>query len=496
MNNNRLNLFKILRASFWLYISNIINNLCGFLYWMVISYITSASTVGIISAIVGFASLISGILKFGTDASSLRFYGKAIGENNKFKLSKYFWSIFLYFLTIYGSVFVCVFFLAVTGLEIGGLKTHMLMFSSIFILLSITICTNALVISLLRTDVHLLATVIGNALKFSVGITLVLSGYGWIGALIGYMCPNIVRLIVTLTFSLRIVIRKLVFSLNALRDVLIAGFASWLPSIISLLGRWLGVLVVFGVAGAVQTGYYYIAFAIANVILMIARSMLNLLLPVLSGMVNGRKYATFRVLKISSAFMFPMAVFFMFYPFLPLSILGKEYVNASLYLSVFLLSSLPIVIGSSVNSLIYAYGYYKLVLILGLAANVPRIAFYYLLVPIYGGLGAAISFTLGSFSEFITALIISRKVNFYINFKDLIVIAGAPLIPATLSYLLNLPWLVSGILILGSCLICYPSLKVISRSDLKEVSKAFLDEEKVNRLYYRFKALIDFLFKE
>ena len=47
------------------------------------------------------------------------------------------------------------------------------------------------------------------------------------------------------------VVKKFMFSLKALRDVLVAGSASWLPGVIGLLGRWLDVLALFGTVGAV-----------------------------------------------------------------------------------------------------------------------------------------------------------------------------------------------------------------------------------------------------
>ena len=41
------------------------------------------------------------------------------------------------------------------------------------------------------------------------------------------------------------------FSLKALRGVLVAGSASWLPGVIGLLGHWLDVLALFGTVSAV-----------------------------------------------------------------------------------------------------------------------------------------------------------------------------------------------------------------------------------------------------
>ena len=257
-----------------------------------------------------------------------------------------------------------------------------------------------------------------------------------------------------------------------------------------------GVLVVFGSVGAVETGYYYVAYAIAGVVLMVGSSMLGLLLPVLSGLSDGRKRAASQVLRISAALVCPLAVFLMFYPGVPLSLLGGGYVRASSMLSVLLAPSLFMLVFQCVYSLVYAYGFYWLVLGLGLAANVPRIVLYYLLVPLFGGFGASIAFAVGAFTGFIAAVFIARRVGFMVDFRGLGLAFGIPLAPTLLSYLLGLPWFVAGFLVLGSCLVGYPLLGVIGRRDLREISLAFLGREKTSQLYYRFKPLIDNLFRE
>ena len=68
-----------------------------------------------------------------------------------------------------------------------------------------------------------------------------------------------------------------------------AGVASWLPAMIAVLGQQLGVLTLFGVKGASETGLYYVSFAIVGVVTGIGGSVLGLMMPVLSGMEDGRK---------------------------------------------------------------------------------------------------------------------------------------------------------------------------------------------------------------
>ena len=101
----------------------------------------------------------------------------------------------------------------------------------------------------------------GNAVKLPLGTGLVSMGWGWVGAVIGYTVLTPVAFAVKLLPSLRLAGFKLRFGFQALRDVLKAGVASWLPNVIAVLGQQLGVLALFGVKGALETGLHYVSFA-------------------------------------------------------------------------------------------------------------------------------------------------------------------------------------------------------------------------------------------
>lgn len=94
-------------------------------------------------------------------------------------------------------------------------------------------------------------------------------------------------------YKLRGVIKFMKPSLEPIKEVIKAGIPSWIPSLLTTAGTWLGVLGIYGLAGSNQTGNYYIAFMIASVLYSLPSSFLSLMLfPVLSGMDDGRKRAT------------------------------------------------------------------------------------------------------------------------------------------------------------------------------------------------------------
>ncbi len=483
----------VVRGGFWLYGSTLINNFMGFIYWMIISAIGGSEVLGITSAVIGFASIISGFLNLGVPIGVQRFLGRSIGMNDREGLIKYFYTTLSFMLFVYLSASTILFLLSYTGWSLGNISPEMLRVASIIVMLGFTSIINSFLLSFLKTNVLFLCALLGNTLKLGIGIALVLYGWGWIGAVLGYVCVSLAFLVIGLYYVLRLIGFRIVFSLNLLLEVIRAGIASWLPSVIVLTGQWLGVLAVFGTSTAVETGYYYVSFTIANVVLMIAVSMLGLLLPVLSGMSDGRKRAAARVLRISLTLMMPIAVLISVYPWLPLSLLGKEYTIASPTLIILLLGVVPLAITSCIYSLVYAYGWYRQVLFIGLIQNVPRIILYYVLTPIYGGLGAAMAYTIGAFTGFVYSLYVAHTMGFHLSLKRIGLIIVIPVIFGAISWSSNLHWLLGTLLIMSSYIV-YTKTRILSKRDVKEIASAILSEKTMNRVYEKFKPIIDFIF--
>ncbi len=484
---------RVVRGGFWLYGSSIINGLMGFLYWLVISVIAGSEVLGTTSAVVGFSTLVAGVLSLGVGVGLQRFLGVCLGRGDSSCLREYFWSAALFSVMTYvlaGAALTSAGFL---GVGLGNVTPEMLVVAGFITSLGFVATLNALLISYLRTDLLFMATLAGNFLKLAVGIGLVRLGFGWVGASVGYLCVSLALLAVGLLYARRVVGLRTTFSAEALVEVIRAGVASWLPSIVVLSGQWLGVLAVYASVSAIETGHYYVAFTISNFVLAIGSSMLNLLLPVLSSMPDGRKRAAGRVLKISLTFMTPVAAFIATYPWLPLSLLGGEYVEASGILTLLLAATVPVAMAACVTSLMYAYGSYGKVLAVGLAQNVPRIILYYLLTPVYGGLGTAVAYVVGAFTGLIHALHVARTTGFDAGLRVASVIVAVPAVFSAVAYFLNLPWF-AGLMLVATSYIVYARVGILTRSDLREIATALLSERAVSKLYERFRPIIDFLF--
>jgi O-antigen/teichoic acid export membrane protein len=235
------------------------------------------------------------------------------------------------------------------------------------------------------------------------------------------------------------------------KDLLRASSAAWIPFIITTIGLQAGPILVFGSLGAEQAGVYFIAFSIVTAIMSVMYSLFTIAYPVLSGMTDGRKRFAWKITKLALFLSLPLTSSFIFYSEDILQILGKEYVQAAQALQILLFSMLPIGVYLGVNSLVYAYGNYRQVLVIGLASSIPRTVLYFVFVPIYGNSGAAIGFTIGSIAGFIIAAWIARSIGMKLVWKEITAMFGISLgIAFVFSYLqINYILGISGTLIVA-----------------------------------------------
>ncbi len=485
---------RIIRGGFWFYLSNVVVSVMGFIYWMAISIIAGPSILGYTSAIVSLSFLINGVASFGVNYGLQRFLGLSYGSGDVVALKKYFWSTFYVSLAIYGIVSIALFTLGVYGYLLPGFTREMMVLASIMVFLGVNIVFQSFYVGIVKTHMLTLVNFIGNSIRLFLGIILVYLGFSWIGATLGYIATLLVSIVIGLVYAVYLLGRPTGFSLTCVKDVYVAGLASWIPFVIMIVGQWFGVLSVYGYTGVVETGVYYISFTIANFVIFIGASLVQLLLPVLSGMVDGRKRLASWVMKISIVLVSPLSMFLVFYPETILGFLGEKYIGGASLLSILVLSGIPVVATLAINNLVYAYGMYSRVLGIGLAQNIPRLLLYLLLTPVYGGYGTAIAYTIGSFTGLAFAAITSYSVGFRAGLQSLV---KAVILPATIAsglYILGASWYFALGAIIAVVVIGYPKLGVVTKSDVRELVKALYLEDYVKKMYPLLKPIIDYLF--
>ncbi len=473
MTESRKAVHGFVKGSIWLYLSVLVNNFFGFIYWLLISRTAGKEVLGSTSAIVGMATLVIGLLSFGVGIGLQRYLGEHLAKGEKERARAYFWSVLIFNMLLYLSTGLLLVLAGSLGFSLGSYTPKMLVLAGILVAMGFTQPFMALYYSELRTNLHLFASMMGNVLRVVMGVMLVLLGFGWVGATLGYLMFNLSYIALGFSYAVKRLSLSLIFSKPLLKEVLEAGMASWAPTVIMLAGQWIGVVAVYTSAGALETGDYYIAFAIATLVLAITNAVLSLLIPVLSGMSDGRKRLTAKALRLVFAVASPIAVALAAYPNAPLSILGKEYITASNILSLLAISALPVAFSTAITGLLYAYKDYKNVLFLGLAQNIPRLIFYFTLIPSMKGFGAALAYTVGSFTGLTYVVHLSKAINVKLPWKEAFVAVLVPGASAFLVIGLNISWLI-GIPLILSTVLTYPRLRVLSREEIIELARLLL----------------------
>ncbi|MBE9391089.1 oligosaccharide flippase family protein [Fervidicoccus fontis] len=486
---------KVISSGFWLYLSTIISNLQGFFYWLIISRIAGGSVVGTVSAIVGLSSLISGLISLGITTGLSRYTGLCIGiKKSNECASEYLWTSVYFSLLIYiiGGILVFIYSKFFGGA--GSYSTEELTIAALLVFVGFAGSFTSFLQSLLLTKYIFISVVAAAIFKFTLGVLLVYFGYGWVGAALGYFVSTVVQFVINSYHSLKITGFKIYFNKDKLKELLRAGIPSWLPGVISTIGQWFGVILLYGTIGSLETGSYFIASQLANVVLNISNILNGLLLPVLSGLSDGRKRVGSRVFRISLALMLPVSFYIMVYPTLLLDIFGKELSSGSIPLVILLFGSIPVAFSGFVSSLVYAYGDYLTILKSGLITNVPRVILYFILVPKMSGIGAAISFTTGSYLGALYLLYIAYKLQVQFKKKEIAILISVPLIFSVLLFFVRLSWYL-GMLIMASSYLIYIKEKIVTKEDLKEISRALLGEERTSLLYQKMRPILEPLFE-
>ncbi|RLE79104.1 MAG: hypothetical protein DRJ52_09105 [Thermoprotei archaeon] len=474
---------KVLKGGSWLYLSSIFTNFFGFIYWFAISVIGGPSVLGYTSAIIGLASLINGVLGLGSGIGLQKFVGNCWSRGDRKGLATYFWSTIIFSALIYSIVSLAMILIALSGFSYSKFSPEALIVCSLLVALGFNVNFTALFTAVLKTNIVALVTIAGNIARLCIGIPLVALGWGWIGASLGYVSHYFIAIVLYLFYSRKYAEKKLVFSTRALFNVLKAGVVSWLPRVVMILGQWLGVLVVFGSASAVETGAYYVAFMISSVVVGFGTSITTLLLPVLSGLADGRKRVCWNTLKISYAAILPLVLTLIIYPWLPLKLLREEYIAASNSLVVLLISSLLVIFITAVTNLLYAYNGYLKIFTIGAASNIPRIFSYFILVPLYKGYGAALSFLIGSIVGFISSAVVSKSIDFHPSYRVILLLSA---IPAALSsivwFLFPMQWIIGIPLVVILSYLAYIKLGLVSKQETEVILCTLLPSFILNKI--------------
>jgi O-antigen/teichoic acid export membrane protein len=469
---------KIGRGAAYIYIETIASLISGYAFWIVMSKISPTDIIGISSAVVSLAGIFTVVSTIGVPSGILRFLGKSFGEQNMDAVIVFFKASLL--MVCLGTIGCAIIILLLRDWMYTVFPIDFSLLIVAIVIISSSVIAQffrSVLVSSLKTKSLPGILLISSIAKIILGVALVLLGTGALGLTIGYASYQILTSIL-----LGIIIAKSTFvsvknqdksephpGVNyrkATRSVFDASVVYWIPFLITTVGSQLGPLVVLGYEGSSQAGIYFIALTIVVGITNVMYSLFTIAIPALSAMKDGRKRLSWQAIRLSAIIVLPFSYALIFFSDEILQLLGQDYSNGALSLQILLISLLPTTVIYGIHSLSYAYGNYRQVLAIGLATSIPRTVLYFVLVPEYGGIGAAVGYTVGAITGLFLSAAVAKKIGVKLNWGHLLLTV---IVPAGLAFVLDIIQTNYIVAIIGTIAVSYLILykiHIILRSDI------------------------------
>jgi O-antigen/teichoic acid export membrane protein len=444
----------------------------SYLLWLFLSRITTPEVIGISSTVISIAVIFSVIVDLGVSRGSTRFLGKNF-SGGQISDAKVYIKASLIFVS--SGIFVCALAIAIFSDWLYPGIPFDLVLISVF-LVGATAVFNLLrsfLIASLQTQLLPIIMIISSVFKIVLTVVLILIGTGAVGVTIGYLSAYLSAAIllsfIIASFLMPIKQMATIRLYHACKTVIHASVVSWVPKVIAVIGTRLGTIIVFGIEGASQAGFYFIAFSIFYAISALADSLFSVSFPILSAMDDQRKRFVWRMIKVCLMVILPISSAAVAYSYEIMGLFGSDYTLGSIALKIMLLTMLPFVFNTAIGTLIYAYGNYRQVLATGLSSSISRIVCYFIFVPIYGITGAALSFAIGSVIGFAVSVMVAKKVQLLIFWKDLSLIFIIPTGISSVMEYFDITYIIGIPIVLVLPPIMFVVLRILSKSDVHDL---------------------------
>jgi O-antigen/teichoic acid export membrane protein len=472
MNNNSVG-----KGVAYLYIESITMLFSGYIYWLIISKITDPSIIGMSSTVISVVTIFVAVASIGVSGGIQRFLGKSITINNLDNIKRIINSSFLILGVGLLGTFLAMFIMREWIYESFRIDPFLLIMSMILVsAMVISGVLRSIIIPTLKVRIITISSVIATIIKIVSTIILLIADTGVVGILVGFTLYPLISIIFFVVYIKKTIYPTLPAGnfkslFSSVYDIFIAGTGFWIPTVVSTIGSQLGTISVFLSIGTSQAGIYFIALSIVSGVTVIITVLSTIAYPTVSSMTDGRKRASWKLIKISLLLTLPLSVVMIFYSSDVLSLFGSDYLNGSGTLGILFLSILPTTIFTGIGVLAYSYGNNKQFLSIGLFTSLPRVLLYFLFVPLFGGAGAALAYTIGSVVGFAYSLILCSQLNMKLEWRRIISILLIPILIALPFKIISLNFILSIFLILTLSYLVFLKSRMIEDEDIQELSK-------------------------
>lgn len=405
---------KFVSSGFLLSIDLLLVSFVNWIYWLLISKITSASDVGQATSVYSFTVLTSAITLLGLEYSLVK---KSSSERSHILGT----ALLIVSLTSIGSIPLLFFFF--NNLYHGALHELLWIAFGLVIFSSQRYILRYALLGILDARTVLVVNSAGAALQLAVGYGLVSIGYGATGILVSFLISllfitSLSYIVARRSFDLRVGGMK--YCKEILKDALTNMPTPMAKTVIYSLSVVL--LASFGISET-DIGVFYIALMLSIIAGGFAGNIAFMAIPASSASRNDLSTDSIRIgLSLTS----PLIVVLLVAPKSILGLISPEYMSADLVLTVLSAGIFPSIIVVNTISKFNNLGNPKKIITIGSIHVTAFLISFLLLVPEYGILGAAFSILIASVASASPSIIWSerRLLSKYITRSVISIVCG------------------------------------------------------------------------
>lgn len=449
---------KFVGSGFLLFASTLVINVGGWLYWLVISKLTTPSVVGDATSVYSLALFAATLAQLGLEYPLLK-----RSHDNR---SKILGTTLVIELAIVLAFLPAVYFVIVNFYE-EGLEEFYFLGAIMIFFLAVKFVARFALLGIVNARTVLFLEVGGTVVKFVAGFLLVSMGLGVFGILLSFVLYAIVVAVTTLLEARKSF--KLSFGGTKFsRQIIIEGLVNFPSKISSILIVSLSVVLLasFGIPSS-EIGIFYIITMLTTAVGTLAASTAYMSIPASSMANRDLSHGSQRIGLVLTA---PLIVVLIVLPEPVLSVIGEEYILGNIELVILAIGIFPLIIVRNAISKFNNTDEKAKLIVLGSMLSGSFIVLFLILVPMYGILGAAYSMTISFVLTAILSAIWSERRSFRpIAFTGLSILGGvgAGLLA---TYALDL-WILSAVVSLVTTCSILLALKCISVKELRRIIK-------------------------
>lgn len=396
-----------------LFLDTLVVSIGGWLFWLVVSKLTFPSELGIAVTVFSLVTLVTALTQMGLEYPLLKrsndARSKILGTSLAIEIG----------ITLLSMPIVVLVIGALYGETINQFVPISI---ALLLIMSFEFVFRFSLLGISNSKTVLIIDLVGVGIKLATGFYFAHISFGAFGLLLAYFFQGLVTclclfLMAKKTFNFHL--GTLANFKETLQDAIVNAPGKWSKVVIINLSI---VFLAFLNISPSDIGIFYIALMITIVVAGFASSMAYMVIPT-SFKLN--KDLSSSSLRISLSLTAPIVVLLLVIPNSILSMIGTKYQSVAFIMQVLALSIVPSAITINLISMLNNLHKSKMIVISGTAQIVTFFICFFILVPIYGTLGCAISVVIGYIaSSILLILFTDHKSVKFILFSCLSIFGG------------------------------------------------------------------------